>query len=68
MDYIIIKRRHLKYTTDAEANDMIYSSDHRCVMATFVFTTPEKDGRRALKKTSSREQKMTDGIKLTKNW
>ena len=29
--YIIIKRRHLKYNKDAEANDMIHmGSDHRC--------------------------------------
>ena len=36
IDNIIIKRRHLKYNQDAEANDMIHiGSDHRCVMATF---------------------------------
>ena len=28
----------------AEANDMIHmGSDHRCVMATFLINTPEKD-------------------------
>ena len=43
IDYILIKRRHLKCNKDAEANDMIYmGSDHRCVMATFVINTPEK--------------------------
>ena len=32
IDNIIIKRRHLKYNKDAEANDMIHMvSDHRCV-------------------------------------
>ena len=35
IDYIITKRRYLKYNKDAEANDMIHmGSDHRCVMAT----------------------------------
>ena len=47
IDYIITQRRHLKYNKDAEANDMIHiGSDHRCVMATFVITTPKKDGTR----------------------
>ena len=37
IDYILIKRRHLTYSKDAEANDMIHmGSDHRCVMATFL--------------------------------
>ena len=38
---------------DAEANDMIHmGSDHRCVMATFLISTPEKntDDRRKNKK------------------
>ena len=50
IDYIIIKRRHLKDNKDAEANDMIHmGSDHRCVMATFMITTPKKDGHREMK-------------------
>ena len=50
IDYIIIKRRHLKHNKDAEANDMIFmGSDHRCVMATFMVTTPKKDGHRGMK-------------------
>ena len=37
IEYIFFNRRHLKYSKDAEANDMIHmGSDHRCVMATFV--------------------------------
>ena len=57
IDYITIKRRHLKYRKDAEANDMIHmGSDHRCVMATFTITTPKNDGHRK-KKTSSRQTK-----------
>ena len=45
IDHIIIKRRHLKFNEDAEANDMIdMGSGHRCVMATFAITTPKKDG------------------------
>ena len=40
IDYILTKRRYLKYNQDAEANDMIHvGSDHRCVMATFTITT-----------------------------
>ena len=43
IDDILTKRRYLKYNKDAEANDMIHmGSDHRCVMATFMITTPEK--------------------------
>ena len=50
-DYIIIKRRHLKYNEDAEANGMIHmGSDHRCAMTTFVITSPKKDGHRKTKK------------------
>ena len=45
IDCILIKRRHLKYNKDAEANAMIHIGiDHRCVMATFVINTPKKDG------------------------
>ena len=45
IDHILIKRRHLKCSKDAEANDMIHmGGDHRCVMATFVINTPKKDG------------------------
>ena len=43
IDYILSKRRYLRYNKDAEANDMIHmGSGHRCVMATFTITTPGK--------------------------
>ena len=43
IDYILIKRQHMKYSRDAEANDMIHmGSGHRCVMATFVNTTRKR--------------------------
>ena len=43
-DYILCKRRHLSYSKDAEANDMIHmGSDHRSVMATFVMKKHEKE-------------------------
>ena len=43
LDYILIKRRHLRYSKDAEANDMIHmGSDHRCVIATFVINARKK--------------------------
>ena len=58
IDCIIIKRGHLKYNKDAEANDMIHmGSDHRCVMATFVITTPKKDGLRKFEKRQARDSK-----------
>ena len=44
IDYILTKRRYLRYNKDAEANDMIHmGSDHRCVMATFTSTMPGKN-------------------------
>ena len=47
IDYFLIKRRHLRYSKDAEANDMIHmGSDHRCVMATFVINAQKKKGTR----------------------
>ena len=68
IDYYIIKKRHLKYNKDAEANDMIHmGSDHRCVMATFMITTPKKDGHLKKQKTRLRQQNTTVGIKLKKH-
>ena len=44
IDYILTKRRYLRNVKDAEANDMIHTgSDHRCIMATFLINTPEKN-------------------------
>ena len=44
IDYILTKRRYLRYNKDAEANDMIHmGSVHRCVMATFTITMPGKN-------------------------
>ena len=44
IDYILTRRRYLRNVKDAEANDMIHmGSDHRCVMATFLINTPEKN-------------------------
>ena len=44
IDYILTKRRYLRNVKDAEANDMIHmGSDHRCIMATFLINTPEKN-------------------------
>ena len=44
IDYILTKRRYLSNVKDAEANDMIHmGSDHRCIMATFLISTPEKN-------------------------
>ena len=53
-DYILIKRRHLKYSKGAEANDMIQmGSDHRCVMATFGLNAQKRIAHPML--TTSRE-------------
>ena len=44
VDYILTKRRYLRNVKDAEANDMIHiGSDHRCIVATFLINTPEKN-------------------------
>ena len=65
IDYIIVKRKHMKFNKDAEANDMIQmGSDHRCVMATFTITTPKKDGRcKKKKKTKLTKMKQTLGMR-----
>ena len=60
IEYIIIKRKHLKFNKDAEANDMIHmGSDHRCVIATFTITIWKKDGR-----SKKKSKKATEGTKL----
>ena len=60
IDCVRIKRRHLKYSKDAEANDIVHmGSDHKCVMATFMITTPKKDGPRETNK--EKLGKMLDG-------
>ena len=52
----LIKRRHLKYSKDAEANDMIHmGSDHRCVMATFVINAQWEVSVHRLKKYGNEE-------------
>ena len=52
LDYILIKRRHLKYSKDAEANDMIHMGcDHRCVMATFTIIALGKSSHYKTEKT-----------------
>ena len=58
IDYILTKRRYLSNVKDAEANDMIHmGSDHRCIMATFLISTPEKNkhNRREDKKRKPKE-------------
>ena len=51
IDCILTKRRDLKYNKDAETYDMIHmGSDHRCVMATFMITAPEKSSHCKTKK------------------
>ena len=40
IDFILNKRRYLRYKKYAEANDTTHmGSDHRCVMATFTINT-----------------------------
>ena len=58
IDYILTKRRYLRYNKDAEANDMIHmGSDHRCVMATFTITTPGKNNHYKTTKRKTRHNK-----------
>ena len=43
LDYILIDKKHISCSRDAEANDMIHiGSDHRSVMARFVFKASNK--------------------------
>ena len=42
--FVLTKRSYLRHAEDAEVNDMIHmGSDHRCGMATFTITMPEKN-------------------------
>ena len=44
IDYFLTQRRYLRNVKDAEVNDMIHmGSDHRCIMATFLVSTPWKN-------------------------
>ena len=44
LDYILVDRKHMYCSRDAEANDMIHMGcDHRSVMAQFVITAPKKE-------------------------
>ena len=44
LDYILMDRKHMYCSRDAEANDMIHmGSNHRSVMAQFVSAAPKKD-------------------------
>ena len=57
IDYITTERTHLKYNKDAEANDMFQmGSDHRCVMATLMITTPKRDGHRKTRHNKTRQK------------
>ena len=43
LDHILVTRKYLRCSKDAEASDMGHmGSDHRCVMAQFVFPAPKK--------------------------
>ena len=45
----------MRYSKDAEANDMIHmGSDHSCFMATFVINAQKKDGHRDAKNNKQR--------------
>ena len=44
VDYVLISRKFVSCSTDAEANDMIHmGSDHRSVVARFVIKAPRKE-------------------------
>ena len=69
IDYILTKRKYLKYKKDAEATDMIHmGSDHRCVMATFMINTPKKSATTRKKKENSIQQRIKGWIKPRKHW
>ena len=69
IDYILIKRRCLKYNKDAEANDMIHmGSDHRCVVATFLINTPKKDDPHDTNKDKFRTTKQNIPTPTDRTW
>ena len=69
IDYILIKRRRLKYYKDAEANDMIHMGiDHRCVVATFLINTPKKDVPHDTNKDKLRTAKQKIRTPMDKKW
>ena len=43
LDYVLINRKHMSFSRDAQANDMIHiGSDHRSFMAQSVIKAPMK--------------------------
>ena len=68
IDYILTKRRYLSNVKDAEANDMIHmGSDHRCIMATFLISTPEKNKHNRREDKKRRPTVNIEQTKKTKN-
>ena len=61
LDYILVNRKYLTCSKDAEAKDMIHmGSDHRNVMAQFVIPAPKKrDSQYGFKKM---EKKLRNGV------
>ena len=64
LDYILVDRKHMYCSREAEANGIIHmGSNHRSVMAKFVITAPKKEGsqkiahRQEEKVQNSRERK-----------
>ena len=46
LDYILVDRKHLNWSKDAESTDILHmGSDHRCVMAKFEITAKEAKGK-----------------------
>ena len=44
LDFVLINRKTLRYSRDAEANVKIHTgSDHRCAMAHFAFPATKKN-------------------------
>ena len=58
LDYTLTSRRHLKFSKDAEENDMLHmASDHRSVLAQFVIPAKDWKGSQAKHRKSN---KLTD--------
>ena len=63
LDYILVNRKYLKYSRDAEAIDMIHmGSDHRSIMTEPVIPAPKKKGSQEEYETW-RKNSTTDSIK-----
>ena len=58
LDYILVDKKHIAWSRDAEATDILHmGSDHRCVMAKFEVTAKVKNGKPRHQKAPDKEHR-----------